>query len=322
MSLAKALKAKKIKRHFEDGGGDGIGGEGTGYGEPATAAPSTSDVATESFATNDMSPSDAASLAASLGFDTGMEGVPGVPAGPTSGNPSYGVPDGGLGTPGLGLSPSMAAGLASAAFGPAIGAAVGMAVSGMSGFGQQTGSFSGGVSGGSAGNGASSYGSDGNGGSASPFGGATPAQTTPVAPAAATGTGQRQYVWDQATHTYVLQDLGAQDNPMGYSQGQVFHAAKGGPVPSGIAAGLSPRLIDGPGTGLSDSIPVQMDDGKEGRLGRGEFVISADVVSGLGGGSTEAGAAELYKMMERIRKQAHGSKQQVRPVNPQSVLPA
>jgi hypothetical protein len=100
--------------------------------------------------------------------------------------------------------------------------------------------------------------------------------------------------------------------------------AGGGQAPSGIAAGapLQPRFVQGGGTGLSDDVPVKMDDGGEGRLADGEFVIPADVVSGLGGGSSKAGADMLYQMMERIRQMAHGKSEQIRPVDPAKVMPA
>lgn len=153
-----------------------------------------------------------------------------------------------------------------------------------------------------------------------PFGSDVPTQTTP----ADGSTGMRKYVWDPVARQYTLTNVGAGDNPMGYTQGQTFKMAAGGPAPSGIAAGapMGPRFVQGGGTGLSDSVPVSMDDGGQGRLADGEFVIPADVVSGLGGGSSKAGADILYQMMERIRQQAHGSKQQVRPVDPQQVMPA
>ena len=155
-----------------------------------------------------------------------------------------------------------------------------------------------------------------------PFGGTdTPMQTTPAAPVAPGASGPRQYVWDPVTRQYTLANVGSGGNPMGYNQGQVFQMASGGAV--GLAAGApaQARFMRGGGTGLSDSIPVQMDDGGQGWLADGEFVIPADVVSGLGGGSSEAGAKLLYSMMERIRQQAHGHAKQVNPVNPQQVLP-
>lgn len=151
-----------------------------------------------------------------------------------------------------------------------------------------------------------------------PFGAQAPAQTT------AASTGDRAYVWDPATRTYTLSNLGAQANPMQYTQGQQFQMAKGGAVEAGIAAGapLQSRYIKGEGDGLSDDVPVKMDDGQHGRLADGEFVIAADVVSGLGNGSSEAGAKLLYAMMDRIRQKAHGKTQQTRPVDPEQVLPA
>lgn len=81
-------------------------------------------------------------------------------------------------------------------------------------------------------------------------------------------------------------------------------------------------MLKGGGDGLSDSIPAVIGKGQPARLADGEFVVSADVVSALGGGSTDAGARKLYKMMDRIRKSAHGTKKQVKPVSENKVLPA
>jgi hypothetical protein len=133
----------------------------------------------------------------------------------------------------------------------------------------------------------------------------------------------RKYVWDPVARQYTLTNVGAGANPMGYTSGQTFKMAAGGQAPSGIAAGapLGPRFVQGGGTGLSDDVPVKMDDGGEGRLADGEFVIPADVVSGLGGGSSKAGADILYQMIERIRQMAHGKSEQVRPVDPGKALP-
>jgi hypothetical protein len=75
----------------------------------------------------------------------------------------------------------------------------------------------------------------------------------------------------------------------------------------GIAHGLGGysdggRLLRGPGDGVSDSIPAVIGDKQPARLADGEFVIPARIVSELGNGSTEAGARQLYAMMERIQK--------------------
>jgi len=81
-------------------------------------------------------------------------------------------------------------------------------------------------------------------------------------------------------------------------------------------------MVRGEGDGQSDGIPVKMDDGGDGRLADNEFVVPADAVSALGSGSSEAGARALYAMVDRIRQQAHGTKQQAKPVDPSKVLAA
>lgn len=104
--------------------------------------------------------------------------------------------------------------------------------------------------------------------------------------------------------------------------GQGF--AEGGMPAAGLQAAskLPPRFIRGEGDGQSDHVPVQMDDGGPGRLADNEFVVPADAVSALGSGSSEAGARALYEMVDRIRKTAHGTTKQAKPVNPNKVLPA
>jgi len=82
------------------------------------------------------------------------------------------------------------------------------------------------------------------------------------------------------------------------------------------------QLLKGDGTGLSDDIPATIGGKQPARLADGEFVISSDVVSALGGGSTDSGAKKLYAMMDRIRKNAHGTKKQIRAINDKKVLPA
>jgi hypothetical protein len=82
------------------------------------------------------------------------------------------------------------------------------------------------------------------------------------------------------------------------------------------------RLLRGPGTGLSDNIPAQIGARQPARLADGEFVIPADVVSAMGGGSTDAGAKKFYAMLDRVRQKAHGSKKQVRKISDRAVMPA
>ena len=69
-----------------------------------------------------------------------------------------------------------------------------------------------------------------------------------------------------------------------------------------LAAGGQGRLLRGPGDGVSDSIPATINGGQPAALADGEFVVPARIVSELGNGSTEAGARQLYAMLDRIQK--------------------
>jgi hypothetical protein len=67
-------------------------------------------------------------------------------------------------------------------------------------------------------------------------------------------------------------------------------------------------MIEGPGTGTSDSIPatIYQNGGpvQEARLSDGEFVMTADAVRGAGGGDRNAGAAKMYQMMNQFERVA------------------
>ena len=82
------------------------------------------------------------------------------------------------------------------------------------------------------------------------------------------------------------------------------------------------RMLKGPGDGMSDSIPASISNKRPARLADGEFVVPADVVSHLGNGSTDAGARQLYAMMDKVRRARTGSKQQGREIRPQKMMPA
>lgn len=84
------------------------------------------------------------------------------------------------------------------------------------------------------------------------------------------------------------------------------------------------KLLQGPGDGMSDSIPAVIKGAKPQRaaLAQGEFVVPADVVSHLGNGSTDAGAKRLYAMMDKVRMARTGNKKQGRQINPEKFMPA
>jgi hypothetical protein len=57
-------------------------------------------------------------------------------------------------------------------------------------------------------------------------------------------------------------------------------------------------------------------------LANEEFVVPADVVSHLGNGSSDAGAKQLYAMMDRVRQGRTGRKSQGREIDPRKYMAA
>jgi hypothetical protein len=106
--------------------------------------------------------------------------------------------------------------------------------------------------------------------------------------------------------------------------------AGGGYVPGYAQGGLGSmqqyavggKLLNGAGDGMSDDIKANINGTQEARLADGEFVIPADVVSHLGNGSTDAGAKQLYAMMDRIRKARTGRTKQAPEVKARKYMPA
>ena len=82
------------------------------------------------------------------------------------------------------------------------------------------------------------------------------------------------------------------------------------------------RMLKGPGDGMSDSIPAVIAGKQPARLANDEFVVSADVVSHLGNGSSDAGAKQLYRMMDRVRAARTGKQAQAKQINPNKYMPA
>ena len=90
---------------------------------------------------------------------------------------------------------------------------------------------------------------------------------------------------------------------------------------AGLNAFAGGRFLNGPGDGVSDSIPATIEGKQPARLADGEFVIDARTVSEIGNGSSKAGAKKLYAMMDRVhnaRKKATRGK----PSNADKYLPA
>jgi hypothetical protein len=152
------------------------------------------------------------------------------------------------------------------------------------------------------------------------------AMTAPTAKTASTGYDKlaalnlnKQYAEGGLTSLYEPQDNSpaptlSQD---GYGLGRLQAMTKGG-MPSYAKGGY----LDGPGDGMSDSIPATIEGKQPARLADGEFVIPADVVSHLGNGSTKAGSQRLYGMLDKVRKARTGTKKQGKQINPNKFMPA
>ena len=83
-------------------------------------------------------------------------------------------------------------------------------------------------------------------------------------------------------------------------------------------------LITGVGnSGMADDLLGSIGNKEKIAVSQDEFIVPADVVSGLGDGSSDAGSKELYSMMDRVRQKRTGTtKQPAMLANAGGLLPA
>jgi len=142
------------------------------------------------------------------------------------------------------------------------------------------------------------------------------------------GSGGRQYFSDM----YYAKNEDAPNRPdlntaqqQAIAQAQQIAGSQNPPpgmAAGGIAALAKGRYLRGGTDGMEDRINTSIDGKQPAKLSHGEFVIPADVVSHLGNGNSEAGAKQLYAMMDRIRQARTGTKKQGKQVKAQKYLPA
>ena len=131
--------------------------------------------------------------------------------------------------------------------------------------------------------------------------------------------GKAEYA-NQTPHEKSAEEQQMLDDYYNQLYGEVPMAAGGlASLPEYKAGGL----LHGPGDGMSDSIPavIKGEQPQRAALADGEFVVPADVVSHLGNGSTKAGSARLYEMMDKIRQARTGNPKQGKKINPHKFLP-
>ena len=81
-------------------------------------------------------------------------------------------------------------------------------------------------------------------------------------------------------------------------------------------------MVKGAGDGMADMVPASLGKEQDVLLSDGEFVVPADVVSGIGNGSSDSGSDKLYDMMDRVREMRTGGKTQPPAVPEEMMLPA
>ena len=84
----------------------------------------------------------------------------------------------------------------------------------------------------------------------------------------------------------------------------------------------SEGMVEGTGDGMDDMVPATLEGEQDVLLSDGEFIVPADVVSGLGNGSSDAGSRRLYDMMDRVRQMRTGMTEQPDDVPADEMLPA
>ena len=94
-----------------------------------------------------------------------------------------------------------------------------------------------------------------------------------------------------------------------------------GMAAGGIAGMAPPRYLRSATDGMADKIPASIDGKDPAALSGGEFVVPADVVSGMGNGNSDAGAKNLYAMMDRVRQARTGTTKQAPAIDPDKMLP-
>ena len=102
---------------------------------------------------------------------------------------------------------------------------------------------------------------------------------------------------------------------------QILSGGLGGGVESGAEGLATGGMLGGATDGMADKVPAMIDNKDPAALSDGEYVITADVVSHLGNGNSDAGAKVLDGFMKDVRMARTGTKKQGKEIDPQKFLP-
>ena len=89
-----------------------------------------------------------------------------------------------------------------------------------------------------------------------------------------------------------------------------------------LGAAQTEGMVQGAGDGMADQVYGSIGNQQDIAVSPGEFIVPSDVVSGLGNGSSDAGAQQLDQMMGNVRQARQGGRTQPPPIDPRQMLPA
>lgn len=84
---------------------------------------------------------------------------------------------------------------------------------------------------------------------------------------------------------------------------------------SAVPGAQTDGMISGPGGGMDDMIPGMIGATQPVAVSPGEYIVPADVVSGLGDGSSEEGGRRLDNLLKKVRMDRTGTSRQPPPVS-------
>jgi hypothetical protein len=100
-----------------------------------------------------------------------------------------------------------------------------------------------------------------------------------------------------------------------------FFGLKNAQAQGGLMSLMGGGYLSGATDGMADQIDASIDNTQPAALSDGEFVVPADVVSHLGNGNSDAGAKQLYAMMDKVRQDRTGTTRQGKEINPGNYMP-
>jgi hypothetical protein len=103
---------------------------------------------------------------------------------------------------------------------------------------------------------------------------------------------------------------------------EAYRTARDAMLKSVVPDAQTEGLIRGNGSGMDDQVQGMIGRDQPVAVSPGEYIVAADVVSGLGEGSTDAGVKDLDRMQDEVRRKRNGTTQQAPRIDERKVMPA